>query len=51
MPGGHHPRGAIEHRTEVVGPPQLGLAGRDPHPHRQRQRPLGGHPRIDGRPG
>ena len=45
--GGHHPRGAIEHRTEIVAFAQLGLAGRQPHPHRQLQRPLGGHRRID----
>ena len=37
MPGGHHPRRAIEHRTEVVAPAQLGFAGRQPHPHRQLQ--------------
>jgi hypothetical protein len=43
VPGGHHPRGPVEHGTEVVGPPQLGFAGRDPHPHRQLQRPLSGH--------
>jgi hypothetical protein len=35
MPGGHHPRSTIEHRTEVVRPPQLGFAGREPHPNRQ----------------
>ena len=49
VPGGHHPRRAIEHRTEVVRPAQLGFAGRDPHPHRQLQRPLRGHRRIDRR--
>ena len=48
MPGGHHPRRPIQHRTEVVPVSQLGLAGRDPHPHRQLQRPLRGHRRIDG---
>ena len=46
MPGGHHPRGAIEYRTEVVPIPQLGFSGRQPHPHRQFQRPLRGHRRI-----
>ena len=51
VPGGHHPRSPIEHRTEVVGPPQLGFAGRDAHPHRQLQRPLRGHRGIDRRPG
>ena len=50
MPGGHHPRRTIEHRTEVVRPPQLGFAGRQPHPHRQLQRPLRGHRRIHRRP-
>src|SRR5271155_1083552 len=43
MPGSHHPCGPVEHRTEVVGPPQLGFAGRDAHPNRQLQRPLRGH--------
>ena len=43
MPGGHHPRSTIEHRTEVVRPAQLGFAGRDAHPHRQLQCPLRGH--------
>ena len=50
VPGGHHPCSAIEHRTEVVRPPQLGLAGRDPHPHRQLQPLLGGDRGIDGGP-
>ena len=39
MPGGHHPRGTVEHRTEVVTLPKLGFVGRDAHPDRQRQRP------------
>ena len=43
MPGGHHPRSTIQHRTEVVPVPQLGFAGRNAHPHRQLQRPLRGH--------
>ena len=43
VPGGHHPRRTVEHRTEVVPVPQFGLAGRQPHPHRQLQRPLRGH--------
>jgi D5 N terminal like len=43
MPGGHHPRGSIEHRTEVIAVPKLGFAGRQPHPHRQLKRPLRGH--------
>ena len=50
VPGGHHPRRTIEHRTEVVRPPQLGFAGRQPHPHRQLQRPLRGHRGIHRRP-
>jgi hypothetical protein len=43
VPGGHHPRCPIQHRTEVVRSTQLGLAGRDPYPHRQLQRPLRSH--------
>ena len=35
MPGGHHPRRTIEHRTEVIALAQLGFAGRQTHPHRQ----------------
>ena len=48
MPGGHHPRRPVEHRAEVVPVPQFGLAGRQPHPHRQLQRPLRGHRSVDG---
>ncbi len=47
MPGGHHPRSTIEHRTEVIRPPQLGFAGRNPHPHRQLQPQLRGHRGIN----
>ena len=50
MPGGHHSCGSIEHRTEVVPIAQLGFAGRNPHPHRQLQRPLRGHRGIDRAP-
>ena len=25
MPGGHHPRSTIQHRTEVIPTPQLGF--------------------------
>ena len=50
MPGGHHPRRAVEHRAEVVPVPQLGLTGRDAHPHRQLQRPLSGDRGVDSRP-
>ena len=46
MPGGHHPRRTVQHRTEVIPLAQLGLAGRQPHPHRQLQRPLRSHRRI-----
>ena len=49
--GGHHPRSPIQHRTEVVAVAQFGFAGRDPHPHRQLQRPLRSHRGIDRRPG
>ena len=40
VPGSHHPRRAIQHRSEVVAVAQLCLTGRDAHPHRQLQRPL-----------
>ena len=50
MPGSHHPRGTVQHRTEVVPVPQFGLAGRQPHPHRQLQRPLRVHRGIHRRP-
>ena len=43
MPGGHHPRRTVQHRTEVVPVAQLCLTGRQPHPHRQLQRPLRSH--------
>ncbi len=46
--GRHHPRGAVEHRAEVVVAAQLGLAGGDAHPHRQFQRPLRGDGGVDG---
>jgi hypothetical protein len=49
VPGRHHPLGAIEHHTEVVRPPQLRLAGRQPHPHRQLQLKLRSHRRLDRR--
>ena len=51
MPGGHHPGRPVQHRTEVVRPPQLGLPGRDPHPDRQFQHLLGGDRSVDGGPG
>ena len=50
MPGGHHPRSAVEHRPEIVAVPQLGLTGRDTHPHRQLQRPLRSDRSVDSRP-
>ncbi len=49
MTGGHHPRRTVEHRTEVIRPPQFGFAGRNPHPHRQLQLALRGHRRIHRR--
>jgi hypothetical protein len=49
MPGGHHPCSPVEHRAEVVPVPQLSLAGRQPHPHRQPQRPLCSDRSIDSR--
>jgi hypothetical protein len=45
--GGHHACGPIQNRSEIVALRQLGFAGRDPHPHRQLQRPLRGHRGID----
>ena len=51
MPGGHHPRRTVQHRTEVIPTPQFGFAGRQPHPHRQFQRPLRGYRGIHRRPG
>ena len=51
VPGGHHPGGTVQHRTEIVRPPQLGFAGRDPHPHRQLQCPLRSHRRVHRTPG
>ena len=50
MPGGHHPRGAVEHRAEIVPVAQLGLTGRDAHPHRQLRAPLRRDRRVDRRP-
>ena len=49
MTGAHHARRAIQHGAEVVAVPQLGLAGRHPHPDRQLQPPLGGDRGVDGR--
>ena len=34
VPGGHHPRRTVQHRTEVIPLAQFGLAGRQPHPYR-----------------
>jgi hypothetical protein len=47
VPGGHHPSRTIEHGTEVIPTPQLGFAGRQPHPHGQLQRPLRGYSGVD----
>jgi hypothetical protein len=47
VPGGHHPRRTIEHRTAVVPIPRFGLAGCDAHAHRQLQLALRGYRRID----
>src|SRR6478672_11740705 len=38
--GGHHPRRAVQHRTEVIVTALLGLARRDAHAHGQLQAPL-----------
>ena len=49
MTGGHHSRGAVERRTEVVRIAKLGFAGRDAHPHRQFQFPLRGNSSLHRR--
>ena len=46
VPGGHHPRSSIQHRTEIITLAQLGFPGRNPHPHRQFQFALRGYRRI-----
>ena len=51
MPGGHHPRGTIQNRSEIVALTQLGFAGRQAHAHRQLQCPLCSHRRIHRRLG
>ena len=51
MAGGHHPRGAVEHRTEVVRVPEFRFAGRNPHPDGQLQLPLCSDGRVDSRLG
>ena len=48
VPGSHHPRSAIQHRTEVVRPPKLCFTGRNPHPYRQFEGTLCGDCGIDG---
>ena len=50
MARGHHTCGAVQHRTEIIRPPQLGFTGRQPHPHRQLQRPLRGHRGVNRTP-
>jgi hypothetical protein len=47
VPGGHHPSGAVEHRTEIVTVPKLSLPGRQPHPHGQLKCLLRSHRGID----
>ena len=46
---GHYPCGAIQHCTEIIPVPQIGLTGRNAHPHRQLQRPLRSDRGVDGR--
>jgi hypothetical protein len=50
MSSGHHPRRAVEHRTEIVPAAQLGFAGRQPHPNRQLKLQLPGNSGIHCRP-
>ena len=47
--GRHHPRGPIQHRTEVVRLPELRLAGGQSHPDRQLKLLLRGKRGVDGR--
>ena len=47
VPGGHHPRGTVEHRPEVIPFAQFGFAGRDAHPDRQLKLTLCSRCRID----
>ena len=48
---GHHPRGAVENRAEVVPAAQFGFAGGDSHPHRQFECQLRCDRSIDSRTG
>ena len=50
MPGGHHPRSAVEHRPEIVTVPKLSLPGRNTHSHRQLKSQLGLNSRVDSGP-
>ena len=49
MPGRHHSRGPVEDRSEVVPVTQLGLTGRQPHPHGKYQFSLRRDRSIDSR--
>jgi len=49
MPGSHHSRHTIEHHAEVVTLPQLGFAGRNPHPDGQSEIALSGNRRVQRR--
>jgi hypothetical protein len=48
MPGRFSP---IQNRPEIIALTHLGFAGRQPHPHRQLQRPLRGYSSVDRRSG
>ena len=47
MSGGHHPRCAIQRRTEIVSITELGLPRHQPHAHGQLQYLLRGHRSVD----
>jgi hypothetical protein len=47
VPCGHHPGGAVEHRSEIICVAKLGLPGRNAHAHRQLQSQLGVNSRVD----
>ena len=49
MSSGHYPCGAIQHCTEIIPVPQIGLTGRNAHPNRQAEFALRGNRGIDGR--
>lgn len=47
----HYPHCSVEHRTEIVNPPEVLLRRRDNHPYGPLQRPLGSYRAIHRRLG